>query len=209
MTYKERMKRNRERHLKNKIKELKHWEDKEKLVAKFNEREVLLSRQQQIKEVDRKAKQDIEDWIKSNNISFSTKEFSNLWDNISKKYHRRMIKLMITYLALGEAANNANKTFEHSFKLENSGLDIDELSGYLLKLSRIDIVNLLTQAMDIAPQHKQDIKRRVIAKEFPTKDNLTPITKPTQTNTAPTQDVNKAIHDGIRQEVDRINRSNK
>lgn len=130
--------------------------------------------QKELRELERKTR---EKWLKQNE-HFSSEQFIKQWDKTRDDTKQRFVQTVVKYLAIGDGAVEANSMFKHGMKLSEVSIDLKELSSYIDKLTRIDLLIDITNGMALSKKAKEEMIVRIIAREFPMFDNTAVQTNP-------------------------------
>lgn len=104
-----------------------------------------------------------------------SKKVSDSWLLQKKEVVQKLLPKILQVYAISDGVNTINDIMSDSLKLNNDGLDTNEVNTTLNKLLKLEILSVLvnTILVDTPKEYKDAVISRAIAREYPSKDGPT------------------------------------
>lgn len=154
-----------------------HWQDQAALDEQHRRQALMAERRRELKRVKLQQRQQIDDWLKSNDQQVNVQELATAWEGMSREFRDKILQVAVRYFAIADAGTQVNNVLRYGMKMEDASLDMKEFVGTLVRHMRVDLNRLLLDQSELSAGHKDELISRVIAKEFPTRDNRVSLPK--------------------------------
>lgn len=154
-----------------------HWQDQAALDEQQRRQALMAERRREIKRTKLQQRQQIDDWLKNNDHQVNVQELAQEWEGLSREYRDQILSIAVRYFAIADAGTQVNSVLRYGMQMESASLDMKEFTATLVRHMRIDLNRLLLERSDLSEEHKSELINRVIAKEFPTRDNRVSLPK--------------------------------
>lgn len=155
-----------------------HWQDQAALDAEHRRIAEEEERARALKRVKLSQKKQVTDWLKSNDRQVNVQKLASDWERWAAVYRDKMLDVVVRYFAIADAGSQVNEALRYGMAMESATLDLKELNLMLIRQMRVEInALLLSDNTTLTTEQKEDVITRVIAREFPSKDNRVTLPK--------------------------------
>lgn len=110
-------------------------------------------------------------WLKENS-DHNADQLIKDWEDAVASSKDTIVRLAIRAHAFIDSINQANDVLRYGLKMENSDIDTAAAGDLLNKLFRVELAEFYISSGPCDADQKSDMIKRLIAKEFPTRDNV-------------------------------------
>ena len=176
-----------------------HWQDQAALDAEHRRIAEEEERTRALKRVKHKQKKQVSDWLKANDRQVNVQKLANTWELQAASYRDKILEIVVRYFAIADAGTQVNEALRYGMAMESATLDLKELNLMLIRQMRVDInALLLAENTVLTTEQKEDVITRVIAREFPSKDNRVTLPKTQSPGQSPQSMLQNALKRELR-----------
>lgn len=176
-----------------------HWQDQAALDAEHRRIAEEEERTRAIKRKQLKQKKQVTDWLKANDRQVNVQKLANTWELQAASYRDKILEIVVRYFAIADAGSQVNEALRYGMAMESATLDLKELNLMLIRQMRVDInALLLAENTVLTTEQKEDVITRVIAREFPSKDNRVTLPKTQSPGQSPQSMLQNALKRELR-----------
>jgi len=112
-------------------------------------------------------------WMQLNSETFDSDSIFNTWQSCSKQIKKPILDLAIQTYAFSDAVNSANSDLTIGLNMKEGGIDTDTVVKLLEALFRVELASVYLQNnRTLTLDQRNSIIDRIIAQQFPTRDNI-------------------------------------
>lgn len=115
----------------------------------------------------------LEAWRLSNSENFNTSDLLAQWKLQARQLEQPILDLAIQSFAFCDAVNRTNEALNFGLGMKEAGVDLDLSIKLLESIFRVELASIyLKNNRNLTPDQASTILDRVVAQQFPTKDNV-------------------------------------
>lgn len=113
----------------------------------------------------------VQSWLKGNR-TFNPKPYIRLWQKTIAKHKTNIVKEVVSSLAMSEAFSQAANDVNMGLGMPQVSFDFERFADISNHVFVVQMTALVLKNSNLPQAQKQAIWERMIAREFPTKDNV-------------------------------------